>query len=61
LKKNELHKIDGFGKALVEKLTDLIQNGRMEYYNKIIDDIPESLIELTKLEGLGTKKNWSTF
>jgi DNA polymerase (family 10) len=56
ISENKLGEINGFGKALVEKLTDLIQNGKMEYYEKVINEVPESLLKLTRIEGLGTKK-----
>ncbi len=48
--------IKGFGKALVSKITDLVENGKMEYYEKLTAEIPESLIGLTKIAGLGPKK-----
>ncbi len=51
-----LGNIQGFGKALVSKITDYVQNGEMEYYNRLKSEIPVSLIELTKLSNLGVKK-----
>lgn len=56
VKQNKLGEINGFGKALVAKLTDLVENGRMKYYDELTKEIPESLLTLTKLEGLGSKK-----
>ena len=52
----KLSEINGFGNALVEKISDYYQNGKMAYYEKLINEIPLSLIDLTKIEGIGNKK-----
>jgi len=52
----KLKEINGFGKALCEKLEDLVVNGRMKYYEDVTSEIPESLFELSKIDGLGTKR-----
>lgn len=51
-----LREVDGFGDALTEKLTDLIENGKMQYYEKIKEEIPDSLMEILNIDGLGHKK-----
>ncbi len=51
-----LSEIKGFGKALVSKLTELVNNGKLEYYEKLKQEIPLTLIDLTKIGGLGPKK-----
>lgn len=51
-----LGEIKGFGKALVSKLTELVNTGKLEYYEKLTQEIPITLIELTKISGLGPKK-----
>lgn len=56
VKNNSLSNVNGFGKALTEKITEYVQTGKLDYYQNLINEIPESLIELTKLDGLGTKK-----
>jgi DNA polymerase (family 10) len=48
--------IKGFGKALQEKITDFVKNGKMAYYEKLKTEVPVELIELTKIEGVGNKK-----
>lgn len=53
---NQLKDINGFGKALCEKLEDLVTNGKMQYYENLTKEIPESLYELNDIEGLGTKR-----
>jgi DNA polymerase (family 10) len=53
---NKLAEIKGFGKALVEKITDYVENGKMTYYERLKEEIPLSLIKMTKLDGIGNKK-----
>lgn len=48
--------IKGFGEALVKKLTDYVQNGKMSYYEKLTSEIPESLVDITKINSMGPKK-----
>lgn len=56
VKDNKLSEVDGFGKALVEKISDFINNGEMAYYKKLTSEIPETLLELLEVDGLGTKR-----
>ena len=51
-----LVKLKGFGKALVEKLTELSQTGKLDYLEKLRAEFPPSLFEMMKLQGLGPKK-----
>src|SRR6056297_1862608 len=56
IKNGSLNEVKGFGKALVSKITDLVEKGKMEYYERLTAEAPESLIGLTKIAGLGPKK-----
>ncbi len=56
VRNNTLGSIKGFGKALQEKITDYVQNGEMQYYKKLIAEIPPGLIELNKISNIGPKK-----
>lgn len=51
-----LGNIKGFGKALVEKITDYVKTGKMGYYERIKAEVPESLVEFKAVEGLGAKR-----
>ncbi|WZL71620.1 DNA polymerase/3'-5' exonuclease PolX [Clostridiaceae bacterium 35-E11] len=46
----------GIGKALQEKITELVTTGELEYYETLKDEIPEGLFEILKIPGLGPKK-----
>lgn len=48
--------INGFGKALQDKITEFVLSGELAYYNKLKEEIPESLIDITSISGLGPKK-----
>jgi DNA polymerase (family X) len=56
VKNGQLTNISGIGNAINEKISDFVLNGRMQYYEKITSEVPESLIELLKVDGLGPKK-----
>lgn len=56
VEEDTLKDIPGIGDALRTKITDFVNTGKMEYYEKLLNDIPESLIELTKIKGVGPKK-----
>jgi DNA polymerase (family X) len=53
---NTIGDIKGFGKALETKISEFVTTGRMSYYEKLISEIPLTLIELTKIPGLGARK-----
>ncbi len=48
--------VPGIGKALTEKITELRQTGRLEYYEKLRASIPPGLIEMLEIPGFGPKK-----
>lgn len=51
-----LEDIHGIGSHTAQRLEELIQTGRIEYYEELQEKIPESLIELMAIPGLGPKK-----
>ena len=48
--------IDGIGKAIGEKITELVTTGRLEYYEKISQEVPHSLLEMLKIPDMGPKR-----
>lgn len=56
-----LASIKGFGDALQSKITDYVQNGTMRYYENLKAEIPEGLIDISKISGLGPKKARSLY
>ena len=56
VRSGEIGKIKGFGKALVGKLTELVETGKLGFLEKLRSEFPESLQEMLKISGLGPKK-----
>lgn len=46
----------GFGKALVDKLGELLRTGRLEYLERLRAEFPPGLLELLEIPSLGPKK-----
>lgn len=55
-KEGNLGGVKGFGKALQEKVAELVQTGKMTYYENLRAEFPEGLFALFDLSGLGPKK-----
>lgn len=59
-----LRSIPGVGEAIADKLDELFRTGQMSYYEKIRAQIPEGLVELLAIPGVGPKtvsKFWKDF
>ena len=52
----ELESIPGVGKAIAEKIDELLRTGELEFLNKLTAEVPETLALLTKIPDLGPKK-----
>ena len=52
----ELGTLKGFGEALVQKVTELHQTGRLEFFEKLKATVAPGLIEMLEIPGLGPKK-----
>ncbi|HEX5015797.1 MAG TPA: DNA polymerase/3'-5' exonuclease PolX [Candidatus Limnocylindrales bacterium] len=48
-------KIPGVGKAISDKINELVTTGHMAYYERLRAEIPPSLVELLAIPGLGPK------
>lgn len=51
-----LGELKGFGEALVDKIGKLHASGRLEFYDKLRAQIPDGVIALLEVPGLGPKK-----
>ncbi|KUJ90798.1 MAG: phosphotransferase domain-containing protein [Thermoanaerobacter thermocopriae] len=56
VKENRLKDIKGIGEAINKKITELVLTGKMKYYEDLKASIPEGLVEMLKIPGLGPKK-----
>ena len=53
---DSLKDIKGFGDALQKKITEYVQTGKISYYENLIKEFPETLIDVTKISSIGPKK-----
>jgi len=56
IEEERLGEIKGIGGALVEKITELVETGDLEYYDELKASIPPGLIEMLDINGMGPKK-----
>ncbi len=56
VQEDRLKDIQGIGTALNDKIKELVLTGRLSYYDELKDSIPEGLLEMLKVPGLGPKK-----
>lgn len=52
----ELTGIPNIGKTLAEKIEELLTTGKLAFYEKLSEEIPPSLTEMLRVEGLGPKR-----
>ncbi|OIO33715.1 MAG: DNA polymerase III [Candidatus Omnitrophica bacterium CG1_02_40_15] len=55
VKEDKLKDIPGIGKDLEEKIKEIVSTGKLEYLEKLKKDIPEGLIEILNVPGIGPK------
>src|SRR5213592_3084990 len=56
IEEERLGEIKGIGEALQEKITTLVQTGRLPYYEDLKASIPPGLVEMLDIPGVGPKK-----
>jgi DNA polymerase (family 10) len=55
-KEKRLQDISGVGEALAKKITELVETGKLEYFEKLKKEIPKELLIMLEIPGLGPKK-----
>lgn len=51
-----LQSIPGVGEALAKKITEIVETGKLEYFEKLKKEIPAGVLTLLELQGLGPRK-----
>ena len=51
-----LTQVDGVGKAIAEKIDELLSTGKLGFLERLGDEVPPSLVEMLKVPDLGPKK-----
>src|SRR5688500_15596746 len=53
---NRLGELKGVGEALQQKICELVQTGQLGYHRELRASIPEGVLQMLTLPGLGPKK-----
>ncbi len=51
-----LTEIPGIGQTLADKIEEMLTTGKLAFYEKVAADVPPSLVELLRVDGLGPKR-----
>jgi DNA polymerase (family 10) len=51
-----LTEVPGIGKTLAAKIEEMLSTGRLEFHERLSQEIPVALLELLRVEGLGPKR-----
>ena len=54
-KQGRLDDIPGVGEALTKKISEFLETGKLEYYEKLKKEVPVNMEELGRVPGLGPK------
>jgi len=52
---DRLRKIPGFGDAIVEKTQELVRTGRLRLLERLLEELPDGVLELVQIPGIGPK------
>jgi DNA polymerase (family 10) len=55
-KDGNLEQIPAVGKAISEKINEILSTGKLEFYERLIKDVPETLLELLEVPDVGPKR-----
>jgi DNA polymerase (family 10) len=55
-REGRLAEIPGIGTAIAAKIAELVETGRLEFYEKLRAEFPATLFDLFELQGVGPKK-----
>ena len=56
VKAGTLEEVKGIGEALAQKISELHQTGKLEFYEKLKASVPAGLADMLSIPGLGAKK-----
>ncbi|HTR81618.1 MAG TPA: DNA polymerase/3'-5' exonuclease PolX [Bacteroidota bacterium] len=52
----EIRNVKGIGEAIAEKVTELVKTGKSKYHEELKRSLPEGLLTILKIQGVGPKK-----
>ena len=51
-----IREVKGVGEAISEKITELVTTGKLRYHDELRSSLPEGLLKMLKIQGVGPKK-----
>ena len=61
IKDGKIEGIKGIGNALSDKIVELYETGKLEYYEELKSSIPAGIFDILKIPGIGPKKAKSLY
>ena len=52
---SDLREIPGVGKAIADKIKELVTTGELEYYERLRGEFPDSILDVMHIPGVGPK------
>ncbi|HID72052.1 MAG TPA: DNA polymerase/3'-5' exonuclease PolX [Thermoplasmata archaeon] len=56
LKEHHLSEIPGVGKAMQEKISEILETGELQYLKRLEEKVPDGLLQILAIPGVGPKK-----
>ncbi|MDI6803723.1 MAG: DNA polymerase/3'-5' exonuclease PolX [Bacteroidota bacterium] len=56
IESGEIKKVKGIGEGLAEKLAELVDTGKLKYYEELKKSLPSGLLDMLRIPGLGPKR-----
>lgn len=53
---NKLEEISGIGSTLAEKINEMLDTGKLEFYEKLAQEVPPGVVDIMRVNGVGPKK-----
>ncbi len=53
---NQLTQLPHIGKTLADKITELLDSGRLQFLDRLTEELPLTLVEVMRINGVGPKK-----
>ena len=62
-REGKLNEVPGVGKAIHDKIDELLRTGKLEFYERLRAEVPDGVVDMLQVSGLGPKRVkeiWST-
>ncbi len=53
---DRLDSVDGIGRALADKISSFVRDGKLEFHDQLAGEFPPDILSLFEIQGLGAKK-----